>query len=569
MQTFRLPIGYDIFGEIIRNNMNVIDKSLLIRDIIDDLSQVIVITRPRRFGKTTNLSMLHYYFAKEAYGESTEGLFKGMQIMNAEERYLKYHRQYPVIFVSFKDVKDHRYENTYAAFCGLMSQLYTEHQYVLDSPNLGSHQKKSFQRILDKEATEDEMRTALRDLTEYLFRVNKIKPWLFIDEYDTPIQSAYLHGYYEDVISLMRSMLSSVLKSNPYLHRSVITGILRIAKESLFSGINNLRVYSILQPDYSQYFGFTETEVIDIAKKSEAENLLPEIKNWYNGYQIGNTTLYNPWSIVNCMRDKDLRPYWVNTSDNQLIKNLLLQSSDAFKANFELLLQGQTVERRIDENMVFGDLDKSEIAVWSLLLMAGYLKVVAQQRTDLGLTVTLQIPNYEVKNLYRQLILQGLANSHDIDWFNQFLDDLLIGKLDPFEKTLREIMEQVVSTRDMGKQPEAFYHGFMLGLTASIHGKTGYELKSNRESGDGIYDYVIYSQDKEKPSIIFEFKKVEIDKKNPLEVENLLMQSAKKAVKQITQKNYIAELKQRGVTKIIKIALAFCGKQFKMYYEEV
>jgi hypothetical protein len=568
MQDLRLPIGYDIFGEIVRNDLNIIDKSLFIRDVIDDFAKAIVITRPRRFGKTTNLSMLHYFFAAEAYGESTEGLFEGMQILNAGEKYLAHYRKYPVIFISFKDVKDHRYENTFASLRELIAQVYSEHRFLLSSEHLDPDEKIFFKNILSRTANEETIKSSLRNLTAYLHRATSIKPWLFIDEYDTPIQSVYLHGYYDEVISLMRSLLGSVLKSNPYLHKSVITGILRIAKESLFSGVNNLRVYSVLQPEYSQYFGFTEAEVVDVAAKAQLENLLPQIKDWYNGYQIGPTTLYNPWSIVNCMRDKDLRPYWVNTSDNALIKSLLLQSSNKFKEDFEELLQDKPVQQFIDENVVFGDLDKSETAVWSLLLMAGYLKVIAQNRTDLGFIATLQIPNREVKNLYRQIVLQGLADGHGLQRYKQFIDDLLNGKLELFEKTLREIMEQVVSTRDMGKQPEAFYHGFMLGLTASIHGKAGYELKSNRESGNGLYDYVIIAEDKNKPSIIFEFKKIEIAKKDLSEVEELLLQSAKKAVDQINHKNYIAELKQRGVTRIIKIALAFCGKQFKMHYED-
>jgi hypothetical protein len=242
-KTLSLPIGYDIFGNIIRNGLDLVDKSLFICDVIDDVAQVILIMRPRRFGKTTNLSMLHYYFAEDAYGKSTEGLFEGMQILETGERYLKHYRKYPVIFVSFKDVKDHSYENTYAGLAKLMSQLYTEHQYVLDSPNLGSHQKKLFQSILDREATEDVLKAALRDLTEYLFRVHKVNPWLLIDEYDTPIQSAYLHGYYDEVMSLMHGMLGSVLKSNPYLHKSVITGE-NILNLSIMDNVRFNRTYS-------------------------------------------------------------------------------------------------------------------------------------------------------------------------------------------------------------------------------------------------------------------------------------------------------------------------------------
>jgi hypothetical protein len=562
----RLPIGYDNFAEIIRHKLDIVDKSLFIRDVIDDTAKVIVITRPRRFGKSLNLSMLHYYFAESAYGESTEGVFKGMKIMEEGEVYLQHYRQYPVIFVSFKDIKAATFEEAYASLCGLMSRLYQEYEFLLDSPELNVHNKKEFESIINKEASKETVMSSLRDLSGYLYKATSVKPWLLIDEYDTPIQSAYLYKYYDDMIGLMKVFFGSALKTNPYLEKSVITGILRISKESLFSDLNNLKVYSVLDDKYSEYFGFTESEANDLIQRSGINEKSALIKEWYNGYQFGNTVVYNPWSIVNCLQDKKIEPYWINTSDNALIKKLLLQSNEEFKADFELLLQDKPIEHFVKKNMVFGDLYKNQTAAWSLLLMSGYLKVIGIRLTDdADMVGTFAIPNREVKSLYNQIIKEWLSGKHEVEWYNNtLLASLLSGKIDQFEDYFREVFEQAVSVHDTAKEPESFYHGLMLGLTTSLHSDPNYEIKSNRESGLGRYDYVIFAKDKVKPSILFEFKRVKDDSKNRNE---MLEKTAIDAVHQITKNNYITELKQHGAKEVIKIGLAFCGKHFKMYHE--
>jgi hypothetical protein len=565
-----LPIGYDNFRELIENQLDFVDKSLFIEDIINDrATKAAVITRPRRFGKTLNLSMLHHFLSKEVYGQSTDNLFDHLKIAEKKELCEKHQGKYPVIFVTFKDVKNENYEEAYASLCKLMSDVYLEHEFLLTSPKLNDPQKRTFERILEKTGSKAEVTGSLKDLTCCLSRHYEVSSWLLIDEYDTPIQASYVHHYYDPMMNIMRGMFSSVLKKNPYLNSAVITGILRVAKESLFSGINNLEIYSVLCSEYGQYFGFTEEEMNQLLKKAGLEKNAREIKGWYNGYQIGNTVVYNPWSVVNCIKRKgEVQPYWVNTSDNQLIRRILVRSSTAFKEQFEWLLQDQPVEQLVDENTVFGDLETNELAAWSLLLMAGYLKVLSQHRTEQGLWCRLEIPNKEVKSLYRQIIEQWLSSGHGIVWYNQFLTHLLTGNIELFEKELKELLEQTVSSHDTGRNPEAFYHGLMVGLTASLYHNEQYEIQSNKESGYGRYDYLIFSRDKNKPTLLLEFKKVDFVKE-PEQLDIHLEQADQEALNQIDQKHYMAEAKQRGSTDILKIGLAFCGKRFKIKYAHV
>jgi len=375
-----------------------------------------------------------------------------------------------------------------------------------------------------------------------------------------------LQGYYDEITGFMRNFFGAALKDNPYLEKAVMTGILRISKESLFSGLNNLKVCSVLNAKYSSYFGFAEAEVNALFDESQLDKSL--VKAWYNGYQIGETILYNPWSIINCIDEHGLiQPYWINTSDNALIKNLLIRSSEKFKEQFEKLLQERAVEQLIDESFVFGDLNKNENAVWSLLLMAGYLKVITQQRTGDGLLCALAIPNQEVRNLYQQIVKQWLSSNYGIEWYNQFLNHLLTGNILEFERCFKELIDRTISYHDTATEPEAFYHGLLVGVTASLHNDKNYELQSNRESGMGRYDYMIFSKDNSKPTLILEFKKIAtID--HPEKLMAKLEQGAKDALAKINQKSYVADAKRRGSNNILKLGLAFCGKHFKISYEQ-
>lgn len=382
-----------------------------------------------------------------------------------------------------------------------------------------------------------------------------------------------MYGYYNESINFFRSFFGVALKDNPYLFKAVLTGILRVSKESLFSGLNNLKTHSLLNPQLGSYFGFTEEEVKQLLIKANMQDKLSDIREWYNGYQIGNSTVYNPWSIVNCIVDGGvLIPFWVNTSDNALIKDLLLKSSTNFKEKFEILLQGNSVEHLVDDNFVFPDIDKnSEAAIWSLLLMAGYLTVKDTKQTDLGPECQLAIPNREVRNLFKIIIFKWLSNGYGLEWFGEFLDHLLKGEMERFKRGLQHIMEQTVSVHDVSKEPEAFYHGLMIGLTASLGNDKNYEIRSNRESGYGRYDYVILAKDPQKLSIILEFKQIDLPagKSESEEYQIALNKAAQEDLNQIDKQAYFAEIKQRGFKNILKIGLAFSGKRFDMTYERM
>jgi hypothetical protein len=559
----KLPIGYDNFRSVIDKKLTFVDKSLLIKDFLDDEgTQVALVTRPRRFGKTLNLSMLHHFFAAEVQGEPTKDLFKGLKIMQQGEQYLQHQGKYPVIALSFKDIKQNSFEDSFQKLCDLFVSVYDEYGYLLDSNKVTDTQKRFIESILKREINPPQLENALKFLTGCLFQHHDhIRPLLLIDEYDTPIQAAYASKYYDKMVNFMRGLFSAGLKDNPYLHRAMLTGILRISKESLFSDLNNVKVYSMLNAKYSEHFGFTETEVNDLFNQAKLNTNPEEIKAWYNGYKISNTIIYNPWSIVNCIQEQGvLKPYWVNTSDNKLVKDLLIQSSTQFKHDFELLLEGKVVEKFIDENFVFPELQVNQAAVWSLLLMAGYLKVVSSQETLQGTLCQLQIPNQEIRNLYRKIIEQWLSNGKGIEWYNQFLNDLLTGNMEELQKGLHEIMLQTISVHDFSRAPEAFYQGLMIGLTASLD-KDQYEKRSNRESGYGRYDIVIIPKNTDKLAILLELKSVKVPKKEE-DLKPQLEKAAKEALDQIEKNKYSAELKQRGIGDVLKIGLAFCGKEF-------
>jgi hypothetical protein len=553
-KTKKLPLGYDVFSEIAQQKLSYIDKSLFIKEILDDIAaKVILITRPRRFGKTFNLTMLQHFLAPEVQGKTTRGLFDKLKIAQAGKQYLEHQGKYPVIFITFKGVKDHKFKNAYDGLCKLLSDVYREHDYLLHSTKLSDGDKKLFTAILNREAKEIEIRDSLKSLSRYLFDHCGIAPWLLIDEYDTPIQSSYMHGYYDEMVNLMRYMFGEALKTNPYLYKGVITGILRIAKESLFSGLNNLKVCSLLNSEYSQHFGFTEEEMADLLKQYGLANKAKEIRDWYNGYQFGGGTVYNPWSIASCINSGgEIAPYWVNTSDNALIKSLLMRADANIKVQFESLLQKKPIEALIDENMVFGELDTNKDAIWNLLLFSGYLKAVSAVREGIKIKCQLLPPNQEVFALYQDTIVSWFTDAIGRHGYQNFLSALLVGNVEDFLAMLQKFLHESISMFDVkGNQPEIFYHGLVMGLLVSLE-KT-HIVKSNRESGFGRYDVMIIPKDPAKLGIILEFKTA---KQN-----ETLNAAAKTALKQIIDRNYAAELRQHGVSQILLMGLAFAGKE--------
>ncbi len=568
----KMPIGQSDFGLLIRKNYHFVDKSLFIQALLEDSADVILITRPRRFGKTLNLSMLRYYFAKEIDNQETARLFEGLKIQKAPETIRQHQGKYPVIFLTLKDLKFSTFEETYQNFCQLIAFLYEEHRYLLAGEILSTNEKTRYHAILEEKASSAGINYSLKGLSQYLHRYHKVAPIILIDEYDTPIQSGYLYGYYEPIIKFFRTFLGSALKDNPHCFKAVLTGILRVSKESLFSGLNNIEVYSMLRAQYGQYFGFTEEEVQDLLEQAGLRDQAANIRDWYNGYQIGNHTVYNPWSLLNCVKEKGLlKCYWLNTSDNALVKECLYRSGLIHKESFERLLEGKTVDCLINENIVFSvlqNLIQHDSVILSFLLMAGYFKVVSVEYTEqIEPECQLAIPNREIKILYAELIKDWLVEGQNRIQVNEFLNQLLQGDIEAFEESFQFLLENTISVHDLSKEPEAFYHGFMIGLTAHTQFHPNYCLRSNRESGQGRYDYLILSKDSSKPTLLMEFKRVRPNKTHSSsEVNDLLEKTAHEALAQIENKIYYQEAKQYGNQSILMIAIAFCGKQFKLVY---
>ncbi len=551
----RWPIGGSDFAEMVDKRLDFVDKTLFIKEVFDNPGvKVTVITRPRRFGKTLNLSMLRCFLAAEIYSRTTQHLFEGLKIAELGDEYMQYQGKYPVIFISFKDVKDHDYEKTYANLCHLLSQLYREHQYLLSSSKLTEDERKTFLSILKEDATAAHIRTALFDLCYYLYQHHGIKPWILIDEYDSPIQAGYLHGYYDSIIQVMRGLFGSALKDNNFVEKVVITGILRVSKDSLFSGVNNIKVYSTFNTEYSEHFGFTETEVESLLQKANLKHCYTKIRQWYNGYQIGNSTIYNPWSVINCLQAQGLIGlYWSNTSGNELVKHLLAHGDETIKKELETIIQGDSITALIDENLVFSDLEKNRDGLWSMLFFCGYLKATHTELKDGKIQCELASPNQEITALYRDIIRSWLSDSIGYSQYLEFLLSLIESRVDEFADRLQRYLIETLSIFDTtGHEPEKFYHGFVLGMMVSL--SETHEVKSNYESGYGRYDVMLIPKDREQLGIILEFKTVR-------EKKTSLKQAAQDALRQIIQRQYAAQLHQQGIHNILQMGLAFRGKQ--------
>lgn len=554
----QLPIGESDFELIIDNNFSFVDKSLFIRDIIQG-HQVTLITRPRRFGKTLNLSMLRYFFSAEVDGNPTKALFDNLAINKEVELCNKYQGKHPVVSFSFKDVKESTYSNAYASIFEIITETYDQHCYLTKSDQLSAEQKRNYQDVLNQTATKIKLKNSLKHLIQCLHAHYNTKVVVLIDEYDTSIQSGYLHGYYDEIIDFFRGFFGAGLKDNPYIFRGVLTGILRVSKENLFSGANNLVSYSMLDEQYSTYFGFTEPEVEHLLAQAKMTDQLSEVKRWYNGYRMGETTIYNPWSIANYFNRRDLQPYWVNTSDNALIKKLFIDSGSVFKDDFEHLLKDGSIRHTLGDTFFFSDLSPNNpSALWDLFYMTGYLKVDSCKPTKRGIECSLSIPNKEILNLYEKIVAEWLSKGKNSRWYDAFIQNLLDGDVAAFTKDLQSIMEQVISVHDTARDPEAFYHGLVIGLTAGLHNDENYELRSNRESSKGRYDYFIISRDPNQLSILMEFKKTD----SPL--PRKLKKAAKAALKQMDVKQYLAEAEQRAIKRLLRIGIAFNGKHFAL-----
>ena len=550
----KIAIGTSDFKTLIDENYYYVDKSLFIKEIIDDGARVILIPRPRRFGKTLNMSLLRYFYEQAEDGEDSRQLFKGLKIEQHKE-IMSRQGKYPVIYLTFKDEKYSSWQDCRRGIELLMSNLYSTHEYILDGDRLNEYQKTSFINILSENADIVELSKSLSQLCYYLYEYHKTKVVILIDEYDVPIQGGYLNSYYDSIIEFMRNFLSGALKDNTNLEKAVLTGILRVSKESIFSGLNNLEVSTILKNTYADSFGFIESEVEQLLKDYGLESQTNEVRNWYNGYSIGKKIIYNPWSILSYVKnyEEGFKPYWVNTSSNDLVKRLLTKGGEIVKQELESLMKGEEIVKGINEDIVMHEIDKGTENVWSFLLFSGYLKIVKKEVKNGKTYCNLQIPNLEVLYLYQEIIMSWFKESINNDRFTLMLGSLIRGDIETFEDILSEFVMKSISYFDTDKSNESFYHAFILGMLIGLG--DDYQVESNRESGYGRYDVMVIPNDKSKLGIVIEFKKVNQKKNEDLEI------AVEAALKQIQDKNYKQELLNRSIDSVLEIGIAFQGKE--------
>ena len=549
-----IGIGISDFKMLRLRNNYFIDKSMYIKDIIDNQSGVVLITRPRRFGKTLNMSMLRYYFnIKE---KNNKELFNGLKIMEQDKKYTSKLGFYPVIYLTLKDAGLMNYEYMIMQMKTIMMEMFYEHRYILESDKIADGEKNIFKRILNAEATDIDLINSLKILSKMLYVYYDKPVILLIDEYDVPIQAAYVEGYYEDAIKFLKTFYGTTFKDNPYLEKAILTGVSRIAKESLFSGMNNFDVYTIMDNEFADDFGITEDEMKKIIKDFNIQDEEKEIKRWYDGYKIGNVEgIYNPWSILNYLTDKELKPYWVNTSSNDLIKRIL-EKSTTLKEQMERLLKDEAIEATIDLETIIVGIENKEENIWGLMLQTGYLKVEETVSLE-ERRYKVKLPNNEIKDLIRGIIREWFSNKVLGNDLRSILQDLVSLNLKEFEKKFRVLVEEMFSYMDVGKNTaENFYYAFVLGMLVGL--KDTYYVNSNRESGFGRYDIMLEPKDKNGNSFIMEFKVMENMEEKTIE------DTVEDAKKEIEEKGYEENLKERGFTNITKMVYAFNGKEFKM-----
>ncbi|MES2198995.1 MAG: AAA family ATPase [Chlamydiota bacterium] len=544
----KTSIGIDDYKELIEEGCVYVDKTLFIQEIIERGTKLALIPRPRRFGKTLNMSMLKYFFEKTEQNNSH--LFSPYKIW--QTNYKELQGKHPVIFFSLKGVKQETWEIAYEKLKTLIAKEFERHRYLLDSPKLSEEEKEIFYTVLRQQANQSNTELSLNLLATWLHRHHDSRVVVLIDEYDAPIHMAYFYGYYPQIVNFMRNWLGEGLKSNTSLERGVITGILRIAKENIFSDLNHSTNFTIFSEDFSDKFGLSEEEVLALLTEYDMSDRLEEAQKWYNGYRIGSHSVYNPWSILNYIQHKILKPYWVNTSGNELIKEQLIQKGVFFKEDFETLLLGKTITKSVDEGLVFASLKNSKESVWGLLIFTGYLTFAAPPILDgILYSCELKIPNQEILMLFQTMIREYLTEAYPTSW-TDLLKDLTSGNVKAFSKKFELLILDIFSAHDIpNDEPERVYHAFVLGLLASL--QKDYEIKSNRESGLGRYDVCLFPKDPKGLGIILEFKKAK-------EKEKDLKKLASSAIKQIQTLHYVTELKSRGIQKILALGMAFQGK---------
>ena len=538
----RLAIGIDDFRKIIKEDCYYVDKTKFIEAVLEDASNVKLFTRPRRFGKTLNMSMLKYFFDVRD-SEENRKLFNGLDI--EKSRYINEQGKYPTILISLKSIKYETWEESLEQLKSLLSNLYNEFEYIREY--LNESEIELFNDIWFKKEN-GEYANSLKNLTSFLYKYYKKEVILLIDEYDIPLITAHKYGYYDEIINFYKIFLGEALKTNQYLKMGVLTGIIRVIKTGIFSDLNNLKVYSILEKKYSEFFGFTEEEVKKALQYFNIEEELVNVKYWYDGYKFGNSELYNPWSIINFLDGRELKNYWVGTSENFLIKNILENSTSRTNEILDKLFNEEEVEEAITGTSDLSILMDSK-EVWELLLFSGYLTVKEKLDDDI---YSLKLPNMEVKKLFKKEFI----NVHfGISLFRKTMEALKNLNFNDFEKYFQEIMLKSTSNWDTSK--EAFYHGLSLGMLSYLD--NDYYVTSNFEAGFGRYDVVLEPKNRNDRAFILEFKVAE--------AENKLEKLSKEAIKQIEEKKYDINLKSKEIKEITSVGIAFYGKKLKVSYK--
>ena len=555
----KISIGVEDFKEIIDKDGYFVDKTLMIQELLESNAKVILFTRPRRFGKTLNQFMIRRFFEDEITekGEKVDNgyLFDGLAITRCGEEIMQHQQRYPVIFMSLKSAKQDSYDMAYASLIDEISKEFKRHAYLLQGESLSPKEKQEFQLVMDKEAQPIAYAKALGFLSECLTKYHGHKTIILIDEYDVPLENAYLRGFYDEMIGFIRSLFESALKTNPYLEKGIITGCLRISKESIFTGLNNLKVDSVLHTDYADSFGFTEAEVQEMLAYYDLSAELPEVKEWYDGYLFNQIEIYNPWSIINFVYDRDRKitqfalPYWSNSSSNSIIREMVGEADEEAKEDLEALINGGTIEKRVHEDITYGDIHQSQDNLWNFLFFTGYLKKISERKDAAGenLYLTMKIPNTEVKTIYQDSISY---------WFDQRMKQTdrspLLHALESGDCEAAEdfINRQLMETISYFDHAESFYHGFMAGLLTNIG---GYRVKSNRESGSGRPDIVLQTPNIRKGRVIL------LELKLAESIADL-EPAADRGLAQIEEQRYAAPFTSEGYPDVRKYAVSFYKK---------